>query len=235
MPPLREIDLPTELKRIQLQGFVRSLRRGDTGIGFTIETLLGIQENNRGEPDCLYKGTPVELKAQRAETTSMITLFTKEPAKGVMNDVRLVRQYGYPDVKGRPALKVTLRTKALNPQGLGLSIDRVQGVVGLVDREGTTPWKWTISELKPKIQNLVLVFAETRTEGGAEFFRPQEAFFLGDLDDECFFRMVEQGHVVVNLRIHLRSNGTARNHGTAFRTKSLVTLLPCYRSYERLL
>jgi hypothetical protein len=216
-------------------GFVRSLRRGDTGIGFTIETLLNIPENNRGEPDCFYKGVAVELKAQRAETTSMITLFTKEPEKGIMNDVRLIRRYGYPDVNGRPALKVTLTTRALNPQGLGLSVDRERGVVNLIDREGSKPWHWPIVDLRLKIQNLVLILAETRTVNGVEFFRIKEGYFLGELDAACFFRLIDEAHVVVDLRMHLRPNGVARNHGTAFRTKSLAVLLPCYRHHERLL
>lgn len=32
-------------------GFVVSLRRSDTGIGYTLETLLGLEENNLKTPD----------------------------------------------------------------------------------------------------------------------------------------------------------------------------------------
>ena len=51
-------------------------KESDTGIGKTLETLLGIPENNIGEPDRLYKGLEVEIKAHRSNSNSMAMLFT---------------------------------------------------------------------------------------------------------------------------------------------------------------
>lgn len=62
---LPEIDIKNKLSEISKKGFIKSLRKDNTGIGFTLETLLGIKENNLGEPDFIYKGLKVELKAQR--------------------------------------------------------------------------------------------------------------------------------------------------------------------------
>ena len=42
-------------------GFVKTLRKGPTGIGYTLETLLEIDENNISSPDF----GEIELKAQR--------------------------------------------------------------------------------------------------------------------------------------------------------------------------
>jgi hypothetical protein len=59
-------------ERIKRTGWVKSKRRGATGIGYTLEELLGVPENNIALPDL----GEIELKAHRINSTSMITLFT---------------------------------------------------------------------------------------------------------------------------------------------------------------
>ena len=44
-------ELRDRLSEIKQMGFVVSLRRSDTGIGYTLETLLGLEENNFKTPD----------------------------------------------------------------------------------------------------------------------------------------------------------------------------------------
>ena len=41
----------TEFKKIKEQGWIKTHRSGPTGIGKTLEDLLGIPENNLDEPD----------------------------------------------------------------------------------------------------------------------------------------------------------------------------------------
>ena len=43
--------LQEKLKAVKEKGYVVSLRKGNTGIGYTLETLLGIAENNIKLPD----------------------------------------------------------------------------------------------------------------------------------------------------------------------------------------
>ncbi|MCA6070699.1 MAG: MvaI/BcnI family restriction endonuclease, partial [Endomicrobium sp.] len=59
-------------KQIKKMGFIPTKRNGATGIGYTLETLLGVTENNIANPD--IEGT--ELKAYRSKANSLITLFT---------------------------------------------------------------------------------------------------------------------------------------------------------------
>ena len=42
-------------------GFVKTMRRGPTGVGYTLEALLGIGENNISSPDI----EDIEVKAHR--------------------------------------------------------------------------------------------------------------------------------------------------------------------------
>ena len=74
-----------------------SKRKGPTGVGFTLETLLGITENNRQAPD--YKG--IELKAGRLNhkmPRSRTTLFSKIPdwsKSACSSGMLLLENYGY--------------------------------------------------------------------------------------------------------------------------------------------
>jgi len=48
-------ELIEKLKELKRRGFVRTHRRGDTGIGKTLEDVLGIQENNVPGPNaCMH-------------------------------------------------------------------------------------------------------------------------------------------------------------------------------------
>jgi len=48
---LTTADFAEKFRKIREMGYVPSLRNGPTGIGFTLETLLGIDENNDALPD----------------------------------------------------------------------------------------------------------------------------------------------------------------------------------------
>ncbi|MDR1941848.1 MAG: MvaI/BcnI family restriction endonuclease [Endomicrobium sp.] len=55
-----------KFKEIRDMGFVRTKRSGSTGIGYTLETFLGITENNDAKPDI----AGAELKAHRTNVLS---------------------------------------------------------------------------------------------------------------------------------------------------------------------
>ena len=50
-----------EIKNIYKEGWTKTLRNGDTGIGFTLETKLNIKANSSKKPD--FMG--IEIKAFR--------------------------------------------------------------------------------------------------------------------------------------------------------------------------
>src|SRR3989338_8982164 len=70
-------DLITKLKQIRDKKWILGGRQGNVGgIGNTIEDLLGIKENNLPIPNA----AEWELKCQRADTSSLTTLFHMEPS-----------------------------------------------------------------------------------------------------------------------------------------------------------
>lgn len=79
------------MEEIRNRGFIKSHRKGDTGVGKTLEGELGVEDNSVQAAD-LGK---VELKANRKKSNSKITLFTKSPDKRSVNSKILRAKYGY--------------------------------------------------------------------------------------------------------------------------------------------
>src|SRR3989339_1227591 len=117
-------ELKRKLKAIKALGFVKTHRKGDTGIGKTLEDLLGIKENNIPLPDI---GEVAELKSYRKDAKSMMTLFTLEPLpKGGDRDRALLDSFGYSkrDNQRSKELHSTLSCKRYNAQNLKLKISK---------------------------------------------------------------------------------------------------------------
>lgn len=82
------------LRQIRNMGWIPNARPGnDGGIGNTLEDLLGIEENNLPLPNA----SEWELKCQRVNTTSLVTLFHMEPSPRALKFVPaiLLPKYGW--------------------------------------------------------------------------------------------------------------------------------------------
>lgn len=223
---LPKIDIINELSKISKQGFIKSLRANNTGVGYTIEKILGIKENNDAEPDFLFNGIPVELKSQREHTSSNITLFTLEPPRGTKKefaDLKLLKKHGYIS-GGRKNLYITMQMNNYNPQGFKLDL-QVKELLIVHKTEGVI-WKYPIEYIFAKIKKklshkVLLVTAESKEEDGKEFFHYKKADMYSDVTDKNFIQLVKSCSLVLEFRMHIgiRANGKEwpRNHGTAFR------------------
>ena len=68
--------LGTQLEAIEKMGWIKNRRPGNVGgVGNTLEDLLEVAENNLQLPDL----GDWELKSQRADSASLMTLFHMEP------------------------------------------------------------------------------------------------------------------------------------------------------------
>ena len=213
--------LKKKLQNIKKQGFVKSHRVGDTGIGKTLEDLLGIKENNIPLHDI---SDVAELKAYRRDATSMLTLFTLEPLpEGGDRDRLLLDNFGYSkrDNQRSKELHSTLSCRRYNNQGLKLSVGkdkiRVQG------KGKRLNIYWDIESLEKKFHDklpaLVYVLADRKIIKNKEHFNFNEAYLLTDFDFESFKKMVKKDEIVVDFRMYYRPDGSVRNHGTGFRVK----------------
>src|SRR3990170_257250 len=163
-----------KINQIKKMGFVESKRSGDTGIGKTLEDMLGITENNIAGPDFdIY-----ELKSGRKDSASMLTLFTKAPMPKGANK-SLLETFGYEQrtKKNRKELHVTVDSKSVNSVGLKLEIkeDRVyisnaKNVIAYYDEISLK------EAFEKKYKTLILVLASSKKESGKEWFWFNEAY-----------------------------------------------------------
>src|SRR3989338_673549 len=144
-----EIDtLKKKLQEIKSLNFVPTHRLGDTGIGKTLEDLLGIKENNIPLSDI---GKAAELKAYRKDATSMLTLFTLEPKpKGGDRDRFLLDNFGYSkrNNKRSKELHSTLTCKRYNNQGLKLAVKKNR--ISVIGKKRRLNIFWDIGILRQK-------------------------------------------------------------------------------------
>ena len=203
------------LKKIKSDGYVVSLRKGPTGIGKTLETLFGIEENNFKIPDF---GT-IELKSQRRNVSNRVTMFTFNRGVWLLNQKEVIKKYGYVDTDNREALYCTVNSR-INQQGFYLDV--YDESLLLKHKDGTSIASWEISDLvnafSSKMPSLIVVYADSRFNAkGKEEFWFNEAYLLKNPDIDNFIDLLKKDIVIVDIRMHLKKVGTVRNHGTAFR------------------
>lgn len=214
-----------ELEYVKNKGWIKTLRSGNTGIGYTLETLLNIKENNIQQPD--FFG--YELKSKRKNNNnSMLTMFTLSPLPTGSNSF-LRNKYGYSENElGNKILHSTLSMSRFTEMHTGIKLKLVNhdDKIHIASSQTIENVYWTKERiekafLKKIKSNIILVNAENRGVGNAEEFLFKEAFLLSGFDFESFMTLIQSGKICIDLRIGQYKNGKTHDHGTAFRIKEV--------------
>lgn len=208
--------------RVAAQGYIKTQRSGSTGIGYTLESLLQIRENNSPRGDLLG----MEIKAYRERESDSdhrkMNLFLKEP--NWLDDLKSadrIRKFGYIDPEGREAWyqSVTFRT---NEAGLKLVVKPKTQHVEL-QRHHIPIARWDYSTLESrlheKLSEAVFVAAATQGTGSEEQFHFRKVTYCAKPSLKRLLDILKEGDVILELRMHIKPTGGARNHGTAFRIR----------------
>ena len=215
-------DIVKKLRELKKVGFVRTHRSGPTGIGKTLEDLLGITENNIPGPD-LNEG--IELKSARKNVGSMVTLFTKSPLPYGVNGL-LLKELGYvtSESQGEKILHSTINGVSFNTlRGeIGLKIDVANDriIFACNKKLSTVPYydNATLQKcFEKKLPKLCFVKADARGSGATEEFWFNEAYLLEGFDFENFIGLIKSGDVLIDIRIGQFDDGSVHDHGTGFR------------------
>lgn len=177
-----ETELLRKLVDIYKLGFQPSTTNADSGVGDTLENLLGISRNSNKSPD--YKG--IELKAARLSMATdrqvnRSNLFSKVPnweLSALKSGAEILDKYGYypTETPNNKALHVTLSNRP-NAQGLYLEMNSESYQIENLRRTASSIEKvvlWKLaeleSELEKKHEKTFWIKAETKVVNHHEQF-----------------------------------------------------------------
>lgn len=222
-------DFIREYQKICQMGWIKTHRSGPTGIGKTLEDLLGIVENNIDGPDF----GDYELKSCRLNSNSMLTIFTKTPQpQGAANTLRMT--FGYSsdaydnDEKVLHSTPSADRFVSIADTGRSLKVVCGPEKISIIAEDGVEYAYWTRDQLKKAFEKkyknkFVYAKAQSRGSGASEEFRFVEAYEVSGFNYEAFVNLLEQGKIYIDLRIGQyhdgAKNGQTHDHGTGFRIK----------------
>ncbi|MCF8543161.1 MAG: hypothetical protein K9G24_08785 [Candidatus Nanopelagicales bacterium] len=222
-------ELLGKLEAISAQGFVRSLRSGPTGIGYTLETMLGIRANASTSPD--YKG--IEIKAGRSTSGKSLkktrtSLFSQIPdwkRSPLRSGRALLDEVGYVDPPtGRLQLYCTNRNVP-NPQGLYLTLDSSEE--WLESRRQVRPdsdvllVRWHMEKLRERLRtkhaSTFWVSADVRVGSSGEEFRFTRVTHTRQPLVWNLGPAILAGAVTMDYTLSLKPTGRTRDHGYLFK------------------
>lgn len=208
-----------EFDEVKSRGWIPSLRSGDTGIGYTFETLLGIEENNDQTAD--FRGIEIKCKLDReaASPSGKINLFQLGPTWRLPGPMRLrLDTLGELAEDGRLSCYSQVTTTPnnkqlwLRPSSNHLEVDllKAQTDVGFWTRQRLS------ERLTEKHSRAVFIKAARRTRAGIHEYHYRELIYCERPDVDRFLDMVAARRIVFEFAMH--ASGTkVRNHGYPWR------------------
>lgn len=214
--------------------WVRTMRAGPTGVGFTLESLLDIAANASPLADL----GDVELKAYRRGARSgpgkLISLFAKTPewVRGIDRNT-IVHEYGYVDSEtGRKQLYCTITSKP-NTLGWRLVIEPdLERVALLVNSERVATYSLRVLEkrLLEKHPATLFIQVSTRGAGPEEEFKYEDVVLCRQPSLANFMDLIADDAVGLDLTLSVRPDGSTRDHGFLWRIReSRLADLYAYR------
>ena len=225
-------ELIRKLEVISHMGFIESLRTGDTGVGMTLETLLGINANSNRAPD--YNG--IEIKAKRVrgssnKSTNNVSLFSQVPnwtLSDCKNGVEILNKCGYVDsVTSRLQLYCTV-SNSPNPQNLSLIINENDNLVECLKTSNGKSEQivvWDLLNLKTQLdakhKKTFWVKAKTKkNENAVECFHYIEVEQTQNPLTTNLASLIEIGAITMDFTLSKKATGNStRDHGYLFRIK----------------
>lgn len=238
------------LRSIAGKRYVRTLRPGPTGVGYTLETMLGIRANSSKEPD--YKG--IEIKSTRVGSKGKAktrgSLFSAIPdwnQSAFDNPVKLLAEFGWTS-KGKLRLTCSL-SNTPNTKGLFLEVDDEPDILhALKHMDDSDAAKHVVQWALPRLRSVLAakhgetfwVKARTQFSGVAEEFQYYEAQHTMRPLIGNFSPLIQAGHIEFDFTLSMKSqkNGQprARDHGYLFKIseQNRSLLFPTFATYPLL-
>ena len=213
-------------------GWIKSLRKGSTGIGFTFESLIGKSEDALCSPD-FYD---IEIKTHRANSKGYISLFNYNPIGSTSYELkRILMKYGYASPKYKNHNIINTCIYCNYPKTVGFnyrfSLDvnfkdqRVYLLIfdlngNLIDRESYWEFKVLKQKLYAKIRYLAYIEANTKYINHIEYFKYSSIEFYILKNFNTFIYLLSISKIRISfLASYDFNNDIVISHGVSFSIK----------------
>lgn len=224
--------LTKEFDKIKDLGWVKSVHSGFSGIGLTLESLLGIDTNSLPYPD--FNG--IEIKAKRCFGRGFVTLFNCVPTGPHIKETERIKDdFGY-RCKELPEYKILncsvyshYKSRVGYKYFFELKIDREKEKLFLLVFdvfgnlvEDVVYWDFDIlkEKLMIKTSYLGIFLSYVRKIDCIEYFKYYKLliYHLKGFDD--FIDLIERGIIRINFKVNIykteERKGQLNNHGVGF-------------------
>lgn len=221
-------------RRVKAEGFVKSHRLNNTGIGKTFEDRMNVDENNIQGPDLLG----FEIKSHREDSSSYVTMFTLSPSNKNANTT-LKNTYGspyddFPDVynlhtsmfancfnsyKGKYSFRLI---NDRENKRLKIGVFNI-GTKELIDNSNYYDYSKIERAFLRKLKNLFYVSADREHRTDGEYFYFKKADIYTEPTFDKFLDLIDSGVIMFDIRIGSYKSGPKKNqphdYGNGFRIK----------------
>lgn len=221
---------------IKEMDWVKSLRNGPGGIGYTFEKLLGKVEDSFPYADF----NNIEIKTMRKNSRRNLHLMTLTPDGDYLFPIkRLLATIGYPSKwnSNYKVLQVTINGKEFTSLGysrkLKLNVNYKEKKLDLIvldnknrkiDVDISWSFEWLKSHIEWKFTYLALIMADCKKIDEHEYFKYEQFLFYKFKSFDKFLFLLEKGIIKVNFNIDVHKDekrlGQIYDHGTAFLIKT---------------
>jgi len=225
-------ELYKNFMRIKKMGWIKTMRNGSTGVGYTFESLLNKDEESFNVPDF----GDIEIKTKRYFTKGYIELFNAVPDGDYLFPIKnLLNKYGYKTRKNPNSKAIVGDVYANKDSMIGLyyvyrlKVDRNSKIIRLYisDFEGNlldSSVTWSFAYLKEKLYRklkyLALIYAKSKYINGTEYFLYNRISFYKLISFDSFLELIEDGKIHIQFNARYIDNGVTKkyhDHGTAFK------------------
>lgn len=225
-------NMVTKFEKIKKMGWIKSIRKGTTGVGATFENLIGIDENQSPLAD--YYG--IEIKTKRQFSKPFITLFNLTPKGKTDYEIKRIHDcyaYTYRDNKKYKVLNNSANCTEYTKIGLKyyfkLNVDYNKRKIFLciynINKkliDCSTFWSFDSIENKLMCKDNIIAYIESTSKfkSNIEYFKYDSISFYKIKNYETFFKLIEKGKIRITFKIGVflsgKRIGEIHDHGTGF-------------------
>ena len=223
------------LIKMNISGWNRAELMADTGIGRTIESLLGINMNSSKAPD--YKGIELKSKRKKAQRSTLLSQVPDWNLSKLNNAREIVDKYGYFDGPNHKTLQITVEAQKVTRQNLSLNVDYANDYLEMLEMakdeeqlkkvDDVTVWllPQLHSRLLEKHKETFWIDVENKTNNGNEYFRISSIEHTKNPLVSQFDLLLEQGRIQLDLMLS-RASGNGDTFAFKIRKSDRKFLFP---------